>query len=143
MLSGVMLPAAHRMRRRRDFDVAFSGRRAGSATVLVSVAAPGRPAPGRSPAKPYPEPAAPDEPPLVGLVVSRAVGGAVDRNRVKRRLRAAIAPHVPALPPGARVVLRARPSAAVASYDELTGDLARALRRAGAVASAGSVGTPR
>jgi ribonuclease P protein component len=38
-----------------------------------------------------PHAGATDEPPRVALAVSRAVGGAVARNRVRRRLRAAMA----------------------------------------------------
>lgn len=66
----------------------------------------------------------------VGLVVSRAVGSAVVRNRVKRRLRAAMRPRVAHLPPGALVVLRANPAAAGATYAELSADLDEALARA-------------
>jgi ribonuclease P protein component len=66
----------------------------------------------------------------VGLIVSRAVGSAVVRNRVKRRLRAAMAPRVANLPPGALVVLRANPAAGAASASDLTSDLESALERA-------------
>jgi len=72
----------------------------------------------------------------VGFVVSRAVGGAVQRNRVRRRLRAVMAPISTGLPDDARVVVRARPPAARATFQELQQDvhsqMARAMRRAGA-----------
>jgi ribonuclease P protein component len=68
----------------------------------------------------------------VGFVVSRAVGSAVVRNRVKRRLRHAMRFHVERLPVGSRVVVRALPAASEASSDLLTADLADALERAGA-----------
>jgi len=49
----------------------------------------------------------------VGFVVSKAVGGAVVRNRVKRRLRALSRPLVMAHPlAGCSVVVRALPTAA-------------------------------
>jgi ribonuclease P protein component len=50
--------------------------------------------------------------PRVGFVVNGAVGNAVTRNRVKRRLRHLAAAHVGDTPPGIGVVVRALPRAA-------------------------------
>jgi len=49
---------------------------------------------------------------VVGFVVSKAVGNAVVRNRVKRRLRAVVSHRVDQLPHGGRLVVRALPSSA-------------------------------
>jgi ribonuclease P protein component len=65
----------------------------------------------------------------VGFVVSRAVGGAVVRNRVKRRLRHLAAARLHRLPPGARVVVRALPRSATATGRQLEADLDGALGR--------------
>ena len=51
----------------------------------------------------------PDGEPRLGLAVSRQLGGAVDRNRLKRRLRASFEELHGELPPGHDFVLIARP----------------------------------
>ncbi len=67
----------------------------------------------------------------MGFVVSKAVGGAVVRNRTKRRLRAVASRVVGALPNGSRVVVRANPAAAASTSPDLERDLTAALRRLG------------
>ena len=70
--------------------------------------------------------------PEVGFVVSRGVGSAVVRNRVKRRLRHLMRSRMERLPAGCRVVVRALPPAGDAPAMALEADLEAALRRAGA-----------
>jgi ribonuclease P protein component len=75
-----------------------------------------------------------EDPAVVGFVVSKAVGSAVQRNRVKRRLRHLMRDHhAERLPAGCRVVVRALPAAVDASTASLRDDLEQALRRAGAL----------
>ena len=73
--------------------------------------------------------------PHVGFVVPKAVGGAVTRNKVRRRLRGLVVELRDVLPPGADVVVRALPPAALATYETLgldyRGALGRATGRAG------------
>jgi len=61
--------------------------------------------------------------------VSKAVGGATIRNRVKRRLRHLVLPALDLLPPGSLLVVRALPAAAAAPGVALKADLDAALRR--------------
>lgn len=76
----------------------------------------------------------PDDPPvpsaLVGFVVSKAVGNAVVRNRVKRRLRHLVAERIERLDPGARMVVRALPPSATAEGAALASELDSAWHRA-------------
>ncbi|NYD86649.1 ribonuclease P protein component [Cellulomonas oligotrophica] len=69
-------------------------------------------------------------PPVVGLVVSKAVGNAVVRNRVKRRLRALVRPRLDSLDAGTLVVVRAQSAASTATSDQLARDLDGGLGRA-------------
>lgn len=110
----LVLPASNRLRRSDDFSRAVrSGRRAARrAVVLHQLAATGHTGPAR-----------------VGFVVNKAVGNAVLRNRVHRRLRAVLATRLPDLPAGSLTVVRALPSSATASYDDLVADVDGALRR--------------
>lgn len=70
-------------------------------------------------------------PSRAGFVVSKAVGPAVTRNRVKRRLRHLVAQRLALLPDGAVLVVRALPPAATAGTGELARDLDSALHRLG------------
>ncbi len=85
-----MLPAPNRLRQRADFTSAVrssGGLRAGSRLIVVHA---------------HPTDARAGLPPRVGFVVSKAVGGAVVRNRTKRRLRALVASRLDRLPRRAR-----------------------------------------
>ena len=66
----------------------------------------------------------------VGFTVSKKVGGAVERNRVKRRLRAAVDRLVPAhARPGLDYVVIGRRQALGRKFPDLVADLEAAMRR--------------
>jgi len=120
-----VLAAGHRLTDPELFRVASRrGRRAGSRTLVAHLLLPAeQQVSGMSGGTPDPAPV------QVGFVVSKAVGGAVVRNRVKRRLRHAMRERVTALPARSVLVVRAQPPAAAASYPELLDDLDRCLDR--------------
>lgn len=67
--------------------------------------------------------------PRVGLIVSKAVGNAVERHRVSRRLRHVARTLIPELDSTDLVVIRARPGSSAASSPRLEKQLQRALER--------------
>ncbi len=75
----------------------------------------------------YLDKVAPDSVPRFGFIVSKAVGGAVERNRVRRRLKAACYSLLPDAPARA-VIIRALPAAASADWDELRAEVESAVR---------------
>ena len=103
-------PAVTSLRRSSDFDRVFRlGRRTRSGPITVIVA------PGPSDAT------------RLGLVVGRKVGGAVERNRVKRRLRHAMRAVEP--PPGIDVVVIGSADAATAPFARLVEGLTMAIQQ--------------
>lgn len=73
----------------------------------------------------------PETSPRVGFTATKRVGGAVERNRMKRRMRAAVRETLSATAkPGCDYVLVARRAVLDASFERLKRDLAEAVRRA-------------
>jgi ribonuclease P protein component len=68
--------------------------------------------------------------PRVGFTISKKIGNAVVRNRVRRRLRAAVGALDPAqMRPGYDYVVIARARAADCAYQDLKAELEQALQR--------------
>ena len=113
-----MLPRVSRLHSSEDFRSTIRrGVRVGRSSLVLHAGA----TPGRAGVR-------------VGFVVSKAVGNAVTRNRVKRRLRHLAAHELGSTPGGVDVVVRALAQSARAGTD-LAGDLssawAKAVRRLG------------
>jgi ribonuclease P protein component len=119
-----MLPKRHRLTRSRDFArVRRSGRSSGSPLMALYVL------PTRSPDI------------RVGFSVSKRVGKAVVRNRVKRLMREAVRSQVSRIRPGQDLVFIARPGAAEATYGEVDETVSYLLRRTSALTSSDSLRT--
>lgn len=103
-----MLPTNQRLRDSADFSAVLRSRRSGRAAGprLVVTATTSNADSHR-----------------VGLVVSKAVGNAVVRNRTKRVLRHRMAALFPTLPEHLDVVIRANPAAGTAPAADLRRDL--------------------
>jgi ribonuclease P protein component len=100
-----------RLSRSADFDRVFRNGRSYAGRELVL----------------YVFPRGEDDPPRLGLSVSRKVGGAVERNRVKRMLREAFAQESSRLPVGTDVVVVARNDAGALAEREGLAGIQRAL----------------
>lgn len=119
---GQGFPKARRLRRRPSFLAAQRLGRRAHAEHLTFVVAP-NPAPGAS---------------RVGLTVSKQVGNAVERTRVKRLLREIFRRGPEWLPPGAALVVIARPGAAALTQRAMLDEwqkVAGRLRQLGAWAA--------
>jgi ribonuclease P protein component len=118
----IMLPAAARMRRSADFAQATRGGSKAGRPLVSGHLLVRRDSSERA---------------RVGFVVSKAVGSAVVRNTVRRRLRHLARGYLRLLPGGSLLVVRAAPRAATACQADLAADLdlviGALLRRQGGV----------
>lgn len=111
---GTRLTGFGKLTRRADFTAARKGRRAHAQTLTAQIAR-----------RKDDDPA---EGPRVGLTVTKKTGGAVERNRIKRRLRAAVrAASADAADPSSDHVLIAKSEALTAPFAALARDVAAAL----------------
>lgn len=109
-----MLPAQYRMTRSAEFGLTVSrGTKAAQPDLVLYTRADKAGDPG----------------PRIGLVVSKAVGNAVQRHRVSRRLRHAARTILHELDPEDRVVIRALPSSRNAISPRLEAELRTALQK--------------
>lgn len=110
---GASFPKSERIRRRADFlRLQGSGRKHVAPSLLLFVAQTGDALPAR-----------------LGITVSRRVGCAVVRNRVKRFLRESFRLHKRGFPVGAQLVVVAKSAAAQADFAQLDRELCELQRR--------------
>lgn len=69
----------------------------------------------------------------IGLSTGKRLGGAVVRNRVRRRLRGVLRELAPTFQPGWDILIVAHPAVVGAGHDELAEAVKRLLRRGGVV----------
>jgi ribonuclease P protein component len=111
--SGSGRPRRRRLARSAEFERVYRHGRSKANRFLVLYA--------------FPREEGDDAGPRLGLSVSRRVGGAVDRTRVKRVLREAFWQEAERLPEGSDYVVVARPDAKALAEREGAGGVRRAL----------------
>ena len=100
-----------------DFRRAYAeGSRSGTKAVIAHVRETGAPGPAR-----------------IGVTTAKGFGGAVERNRARRRLREAARTYRDTVRPGIDVVLVATPAAKSTDFQKLVDSVKTALERAGAL----------
>jgi ribonuclease P protein component len=113
-----MLRAGQRMRRRDEFASALkAGRRARRGELTIHLRTGDTSDEQRSGAR-------------AGFIIPKAVGNAVVRNTVRRRLRHLLRDRLPGLPAGSLLVVRVQPGAAERPFPQLARDLDAALAAA-------------
>jgi ribonuclease P protein component len=106
-------PRACRLLRRSEFDAVYQqGRRRSSKHFVIFVHANGRPLS------------------RFGTSVKRELGGAVVRNRIRRRVREIVRLHRQEIAPGWDMVIHPRSTVARADFSELTEELLSLIRSA-------------
>lgn len=69
------------------------------------------------------------DPPKLGVIASRRYGGAIDRNRAKRRLREVFRKNITDFPLGSRIVILPRPDLFTFSFQEIEKKILFALAK--------------
>lgn len=109
-----------RLRKHADFLRAYAaGRKRQSATMSWFLAPQSQDDPNRSQAG------------RVGLTVTKAMGKAHERNRMKRRMREALRRHVDLVPRGFDLIIHPRRSILSVEFAKLEGEIVRILEIAG------------
>jgi len=109
--SGIPLPAVGKLVRRGEFDAVYrAGKRRSSSHFTVFFRA------NELPQSRF------------GFSIKKALGGAVVRNRIRRRLREVVRCHRLEIPAGWDIVIHPKSSVARAEFAALTADLLRLLK---------------
>lgn len=110
-IADLRFPPSLRLRKRAEFDRVYQGgERHSSANMTVIFIA----STGRGGAR-------------IGFTAGKVLGGAVVRNRIRRRLREAVRRHLPELRAPADIVFHPRKSALRAEFSQLEAEVTRAF----------------
>ncbi|MFH1426899.1 MAG: ribonuclease P protein component [Candidatus Kerfeldbacteria bacterium] len=110
-----MLPAAHRLRRKEDYDRVYKGGKTLHTALFRIKTAPNK-----------------GEETRFGIVIpNKAIKRAFARNRKKRQVRSALGELLPGIKKGEDVVLIAQPQLDAASYADILADLREGLQKIG------------
>lgn len=108
-IAHLRFPSSVRLRKRAEFDRVYKGgdrHSSANMTVIFLAASNG---------------------PRVGFTAGKALGGAVARNRIRRRLREAVRRHLGELKAPAEVVFHPRKSALRADFTQLEAEVTKAF----------------
>jgi ribonuclease P protein component len=115
-----MLPSAARLKRRSDFGRVYGRRRSSATDLIVMYVMPGTGVSTR-----------------VGFSVSGKLGGAVIRNRTKRRISEAVRLVLPRITGIWDIVIVAKRNSVEAGFTDIQAAIETLLRRSGVIKAAG------
>jgi ribonuclease P protein component len=116
------IPREHRLRKHSEFEVVYnSGRRHFSSALTAFYLLRADEANGSKE----------DQGPRIGLTVGRQMGNAVARNRIKRRMRAAVVHNLDRLTSAVDVVINPKKVVLEMEFEQLCSELARAFEVVG------------
>jgi ribonuclease P protein component len=120
---GIAQASGWRLHRHADYQRVYKTTRKQFAPLMTYFAVPRRPE--CSPAAGPRISGSPIVGPRIGLTAGRVLGNAVERNRIKRRMRAAVRQNLPHLTIDVDLVLHPKRNVLEAEFDALTADIRR------------------
>jgi ribonuclease P protein component len=111
--NGAVLPETNRLRSKRDFKLTYKRGRSFVHPMLVLYVRPNR-----------------EDACRIGFSISKKLGGSVERNRIKRRLREVFRANVMKLKPGFDVILVGRSRLKEAAFQAINDSVVEMLDRA-------------
>jgi ribonuclease P protein component len=119
------LKRCYSLKKNRDFQFTYRIGKSVNSRLCTLIYVRDRRKPKKPPTVPPPQPNV-----RVGFSVSKKVGNSVQRNRVKRRLRAALTPLITNIRPGYNLILIARPMVLDEPFEKLERSLSYLIEKA-------------